>query len=266
MPEIVHWNPRRRLRAEGPLWHVPLPGRVNNFGDLIGPWIVDRMCHRLGLGGAVSNEQRLLTVGSIINVAAVEGDVVWGSGIHGNHLPLRRPLPNLDVRAVRGPFTAAVLRESGCPTPDVYGDPALLIPHLWSDADLGIHRGTGGTVLVPNLHDLANAPRTALNPRGDLVDRIRVIASANFVIASSLHGIIVAEAYGVPTVVVAPGNEKRFKYQDYFGGTGRKLPPVARDWQSARHTPVTSPIDKWDATALIEAFPRDLWHPVEPDC
>jgi pyruvyltransferase len=259
VPQIVHWNPRLRLAAEGVLWYVPRRGRENNFGDLLGPWIVARICKTLNLGRAVSNRDRLLTVGSLISAVAREGDIVWGSGIHGNLLPLDNPLPNLDVRAVRGPLTAAVLRESGITVPDVYGDPALLVPHLWSDSELGIQRQTGGIVVVPNYYDLVGAPSSALNPRGDVVERIRTIASAERVIASSLHGIIIAEAYGVPVVPVASASQRRFKYEDYFRGTGRGLPPIASDWKSAFDAAATSPIKDWDAKALLQAFPTELW-------
>jgi pyruvyltransferase len=260
VPQIVHWNPRRRLAASGPLWRIPLLRRENNFGDLLGPWIVDRIRAKLGLGAGVSNKHRLLTVGSIINIAGQEGDVVWGSGIHGNHLPLCTPFPRFDIRAVRGPQTARVLRETGNDVPNVFGDPGLLVPHLWSDRELGVKRGSGGTVCVPNFYDLADAPPNSLNPRGNLGERVRLIASAELVLASSLHGIVIAEAYGVPAVLVASASERRFKYEDYYGGTGRDLPSVALDWHSAGKTSPAEPISDWDYQPLLEAFPIELWH------
>lgn len=260
MPKIVHWNPRPRLRPRGKLSRVQLPGkRWGNFGDLLGPWIVDRICETRQLGPAVSQRQRLLTVGSIINIAAKDGDIIWGSGIHGNHLPLVKSLPALDVRAVRGPLSASLLRQSGNEVPEVYGDPGLLIPHLWSDSELGIKRGSGGTVVVPNAHDFSDAPSNALNPRGDMLSRVRLIASAELVIASSLHGIIIAEAYDVPAVLVASGSETLFKYEDYYGGTGRPLPSVASNWDVAAALPAANPITNWDPEPLLEAFPSDLW-------
>lgn len=260
MPEVIHWNPRKRLASSGVLWRVPWLGRENNFGDLLGPWIVDRIRAKLGLGRSSSGRHRLLTVGSIVNIAGREGDVVWGSGIHGNHLPLSKALPTFDVRAVRGPRTAGVLRESGNLVPDVFGDPALLIPHLWTDAELGIQRRSEGTVVVPNYYDLAGAPTNSLNPRGDLLERVRLIASAERVHASSLHGIVIAEAYGVPAVLVASTSERPFKYEDYYGGTGRGLPPIANGWRSAADTRPGDPIEQWDHRPLLDAFPVDLWH------
>jgi pyruvyltransferase len=147
----------------------------------------------------------------------------------------------------------------GNDVPDVYGDPALLVPQLWSDSELGICRRTGGTVLVPNYHDVATAPPDALDPRGDLFQKIREIASAKRVVASSLHGIIIAEAYGVPAVLVASTRERPFKYEDYYCGTGRPLPAIAANWRSALEMAAPSPIDNWDAQKLLRAFPTELW-------
>ena len=84
MPPIVHWNLRLRLAPKGVLWRVPRLGRENSFGDLLGPWIVARICETLNLGRAVSNKHRLLTVGSIISsTVARDVDIVWGSGFTG---------------------------------------------------------------------------------------------------------------------------------------------------------------------------------------
>lgn len=258
MPEIVFWNPRPKLRETGFLSRLPRWNRINNFGDLMGPWIIQRIKNNLKLGREISAEQRLLSVGSVIPALMKGQDIVWGSGIHGNFLPIEEA-QTLDVRAVRGPLTAKILRDMGNDVPNVYGDPALLVPHLWSDSELGIRRRTGGTVIVPNYHDVATAPRNSLDPRGSLLERIRKIASANRVIASSLHGIIIAEAYGVPAVLVASSRERTFKYEDYYEGTGRRLPAVARDWRLAGDTAPASPIANWDSTALLNAFPSDLW-------
>jgi hypothetical protein len=53
------------------------------------------------------------------------------------------------------------------------------------------------------------------------VDRI---VSCDVLVTSSLHGLIAAEAYGVPVVWVQPSGRLRggeFKFRDYFEGTDR---------------------------------------------
>ena len=206
----------------------------------------------------MSREQRLLAVGSILHFAR-DGDVVWGAGVNGKML--QDSYPRLDVRAVRGPLTAELLRRGGVDAPDVFGDPALLIPHLWTDDELGIVRASGGTVLVPNLHDRADFPPEAIDPRADVVACVRAIASANLVVSSSLHGVVVAEAYGVPAVLVASSTEPALKYEDYYRGTGRSLPATAATWRDGLATTPAPPIASWSPEPLLAAFPADLWWP-----
>lgn len=258
MPEIVHWNPKRWGRASkrGVGRYVPVRRGFSNFGDLLGPVIVRRMHSRLGLRGARPGTQRLLAVGSIMRLAQ-DGDVVWGAGINGKSVATAQ-FANVDVRAVRGPMTARVLREFGNDVPEVYGDPALLIPELWTDSELGIARNTGGTVLMPNYNDIREWPSDAIDPRGDVWERVRLLASADRVVASSLHAIVIAEAYGVPAVLVSSGKEPPFKYEDYYEGTGRRLPSIAKDWRAGLEQEAAAPL-AWDSSPLLEAFPADLW-------
>ena len=262
MPRVVHWNPRAALGTGRILTRIKVGPRVDNFGDLLGPHIVARVRAALGLGPERSRSQRLLAVGSIMHLAR-DGDVVWGTGINGKML--QDAYPRLDVRAVRGPLTAARLRRGGVETPEVFGDPALLIPHLWTDDELGIERGSGGTVLVPNLHDRDRFPADAVDPQGDFVACVRAIASADLVVSSSLHGIVVAEAYGVPAVLVASSTEPVFKYEDDYAGTGRQLPTPVATWREGPDAAPAPPITGWSAEPLLSAFPADLWQPGAPE-
>jgi pyruvyltransferase len=261
MPRVVHWNPRAALGTGRILTRIKVGPRVDNFGDMLGPHIVARLRTSLGLGPARSRSQRLLAVGSIMHLAR-DGDVVWGTGINGKML--QEAYPRLDVRAVRGPLTAERLRRGGVHVPDVFGDPGLLIPRLWTDDELGIERGTTGTVLVPNLHDRARFPADAVDPQGDFAACIRTIASADLVVASSLHGIVVAEAYGVPAVLVTSSTEPPFKYDDYYAGTGRARPAAVATWQEGLDAAPAPPITGWSPEPLLAAFPADLWEPGVP--
>lgn len=259
MPEVVHWNPKKWGRlGRGPLsrW-VPRHKGFNNFGDLLGPLVVHRVHKRLALGRPLTRSPRLLAVGSIMRLAE-PGDVVWGAGINGKRLDTVQ-FATVDARAVRGPQTARVLRSFGNDVPDTFGDPALLIPHLWTDEELRIERDTGGVVLMPNYNDVKLWPAGAIDPRGDPEERIRLIASATRVVASSLHAIVIAEAYGIPAVLVASSRELPFKYQDYYEGTGRRMPTPAGDWKAGLSADPAPPIAGWDHRALLEAFPTDLW-------
>ena len=52
--------------------------------------------------------------------------------------------------------------------------------------------------------------------------RIRAILDSELVISTSLHGLVLADAYGIPARMLRiTENEPLFKYQDYYEGTGR---------------------------------------------
>jgi pyruvyltransferase len=260
VPTVVNWNPHQTIQLWPARRRVPVPFvRVRNFGDLLGPWIVERIASARRLGASADPSQRLLTVGSI-GEKAIGGDVLWGSGLIRDPAETGRVLPaDLDVRATRGPLTAACLRSSGIPAPEVFGDPALLVPRLWRDGELGIVRRSGGTVMLPHYRSDAVWPKPHLSARGSHLTRIRAIASAELVISSSLHGIILAEAYGVPVIPVREPGEPEFKYRDYFEGTGRELPPLLPSLADALRADPIDPLEGWDPQPLLDAFPSDLW-------
>ncbi|MFK4759319.1 polysaccharide pyruvyl transferase family protein [Microbacterium sp. ZW T5_45] len=255
--EVVHWNPVRR--RSGVLGAVLPKKPVNNFGDLIGPILVARIAEELRLDDPRDN-RRLVSVGSILHLAQA-GDVVWGAGVNGKELDT--PLAGgLDVRAVRGPHTRAVLQAEGIDTPAVYGDPALLWSRFWPLAGYrdGVSEGDLTEVtVVPNLHDFrGQRDESIVSPIGSPFDVIRRIAMSRFVCGSSLHGIVIAESFGIPARLISPGTEPRFKYDDYYAGTGRPGYRAAESVAEALDLGGEPPAE-YDEGELLTAFPVDLW-------
>lgn len=254
--EIVHWNPRRHLGSGRLGRKLPRLVRVNNFGDLIGPVVVRELA-KSAPGRAEG--RRLLSVGSTLHFAK-DGDTVWGTGRNAKMPDDLHRFGALDVRATRGPLTRAWLAERGIAAPAVYGDPALLLPTLFPRFTESLARRSRGVTIVPNLHD---APKWRdsdgfLDPTSRLWRCVRTIAESSHVVASSLHGIIIAETFGVPASLLLPGVEDLFKYRDYFEGTGRELPHTASTLREALDNPAP-PIADWRPQPLVDAFPRDLW-------
>ncbi|WP_344090381.1 polysaccharide pyruvyl transferase family protein [Microbacterium deminutum] len=254
--QVVHWNPRRHLGSSRLARALPRVPRVDNFGDLLGPLVVRRLARSAPGRG---DGRRLLAVGSILHFAK-DGDVVWGTGRNGKIPDEDHRFANLDVRAVRGPLTRAWLLDRGIDTPRVYGDPALLLPTVFPEFAASVVPLKRGVTIVPNMHD---APQWRhadgfLDPTARLWTCIRTIAESSHVVASSLHGIIVAETFGVPVSLMLPGAEDLFKYRDYFGGTGRELPHAATMIEEALDHPAP-PLTGWDPQPLLQGFPRELW-------
>lgn len=258
--DVLSWNPVRSTEGEAG------SRLVNNFGDLIGPLLVERMVGDIASRGLESGPARVLVaVGSILHFAP-PGSVVWGTGVNfklATKLPLE--LNTIDFRAVRGPYSARAIAAGGAVAPRVFGDPALLLPRFMPELHQWSRTGSGELLVVPNLNDLEAMSAVArvhgyavLDPRGPLRSVLRAIAESGFVVGSSLHAVVIADALGIPARFVASNAEGAFKYRDYLAGTGRPLAQIAPDVQTAvalgGHAATNIDLD-----ALLEAFPRDLW-------
>lgn len=245
--------------------------RLSNFGDLLGPIVVSKLREKFELtdeatgGGSTT----LFSVGSVLHEAG-NGDVVWGSGVNGKKRREQHDFSYLDVRAVRGPLTAKYLRDMGIDVPDVFGDPALLLPDLVPEMRAWTADKRRAIAVVPNFNerDTYRKVNGFVDPLGEPFEVIREIAASEMVVGSSLHALVLAEALGIPTVGFASGVELPFKYQDYFAGTGRGVGDfaMARDLEeSLRLVRKARPELFWSPDALVEAFPRDLWCTTNPE-
>jgi pyruvyltransferase len=263
--DIYAWNPRAPL-SEGRFGrHLRLRRRVNNFGDLIGPLIVDGMRERLALAHRpATRSTQLLTVGSVVH-AARPNAVIWGSGVNGRFAPGRYRVRNLDVRAVRGPLSRDFLRDLGIEVPPVFGDPALQLPRFRPDLTR-VPKEVRVTA-IPNLNEVREpewqrarqrSDVRYLDPRSALETCLQVIAASELVVGSSLHAVIVAEALGVPARLVTPTVEPIFKYTDYYSGTGRPSFTPARTVDDALLLG-GEPSPDWDPEPLVASFPSDIW-------
>lgn len=261
-PEAFSWNPPMTARRPLRLLGISSRRRVNNFGDLIGPIVVGRMLARR-TGSSISPEvipgPRLLSVGSVLHLAE-DGDTVWGSGVNGKMPTTSLEGLSIDVRAVRGPLTAGVLREHGMQVPDVSGDPAMLLPHLFPEMLEWATTKKRRVTVVPNRRDapaLAGDDRV-VSPVAPVWECLRAIAESELVVGSSLHGVIVAESLGIPAVFVESEAEDPFKYRDYLTSTGRDDVAIPRTVDEAvAHGGYAAA--QWDPAPLLAAFPFELW-------
>lgn len=201
-----------------------------NFGDAVGPWLAKRLSGLTPVNGRGRRlaTPALATAGSIAGWLEQDGSGIWGSGLmgplEGDSLARLRSLENVRVHAVRGRNTRKELvQKTGWEVPEVFGDPALLLPRFLSAGGAG---STGGIAVVPHL-DHRSCTEAAAGPGITMVDVregvetvVRKIAGADACVSSSLHGIIVAQAYGVPWVWLRVSDRiisgDRYKFDDFF--------------------------------------------------
>jgi pyruvyltransferase len=260
--ELFHWNPRTPLVNTRVTRRFLFGRRVNNFGDLLGPLIVNGLRAWLGLSDArPARSTRLFSVGSVLHYARA-GDTIWGSGVNGHWLSAQYRLP-LDIRALRGPLSRRFLLERGAADiPEIYGDPALLLPLV--RPDLRAVPTTIPVTVVANINEPeafalpqpCSSPHV-LDPRSPLETCLKTIAASELVVGTSLHALIVAEALGIGARAIRSRGEGTFKYRDYYLGTGREFSPAESLAQAVEVGPDSPPL--WSSSSLLAAFPRDLW-------
>lgn len=240
----------------------PGDGRVN-FGDHLAEIVTRQLLalNNLSLDQQVKKSARILTVGSVLQYSA-DDDHIWGTGWNGKVPEAMFKSRRLNIHAVRGPLTREFLLIRGFDVPPIYGDPALLMPQLFPGRFTPVP--TKDYVVVPNLHDLALLPADTPNlvsPLQGWNSVIEQIMQAKLVLASSLHGLIIAEAYGIPARYLRLSQtEDLFKYKDYYFGTGR----LESEFQYAQtieegKTMGGMPGLRFDYRPLMDAFPLHLW-------
>lgn len=223
-----------------PLFHWKKNGARENFGDRLSPTLVQSIIgpsfKLVTITNRVNNyckSPKLLGIGSIIQFVCNQ-DVIWGSGILNpvtfpRHLDLN-VMKTVDIRAVRGPRTRHFLiSRFNVSVPEVYGDPALLLPYFLPRYKK-VANPTIPILVILHYKDISkvkitdqNASLTIINALLPWHEVVNMILDSNFVISTSLHGIIVAEAFGVPARVWRSPRVDLFKFHDYFEGTGRRL-------------------------------------------
>lgn len=247
---IFYWKPNRSPKR---------PFIRHNVGDRLAFDLVHKIIRDRGLtlaqytGGA----RRLLSIGSVLHFAN-DRDVIWGSGI--NRKMDNSPLgaKHLDVRAVRGPLTAGTLKDVGIAVPEIYGDPGILVSIVFPQRV----EPQMDYLVVPHFREgwWRYLGHPTLSPAQEPEVFLRKLVRARRVISSSLHGVILAESYGIPAVWLENrSGEPTFKYHDYYLGTGRTPPTPARTVREAlTHTPPPIPSEEIKER-LLQAFPWDLW-------
>lgn len=201
----------------------------NNYGDALGPYIVSKLS-----GKAVKRFvpkkyssniffKRYFTVGSILKTVD-NNSVVWGSGIKKRNVKVKKA----KFLAVRGPLSRGRLIELGYQVPEIYGDPALLLPDLIPNKESKIYE----LGIIPHYVDYEEVkikfPKSTNYKVIDLITddvekTTKQILQCKNVVSSSLHGVIVAQAYGIPALWVKFSNKvtgDNVKFYDYFESVG----------------------------------------------
>ena len=244
-------------------------GQDVNLGDSLGEVIINYLLKEKGIdiNATVSRTKFLNCVGTNIH-GSYQDATVWGSGIYPPQSRAKAfcqkiSRRKLDIRAVRGPLTKKVLEEYGHKCPDVYGDPAILMPLIYNPSvEKKRHELVIPQFIYENdFHTKHPDIHTISMNTSDYKHVIDEIVASEIVITSSLHGIILAETYGVPAVFFrALPKYKDFKYYDWYQSTGRNSIILPDTYEEALETtPPPLPDLSGLVKGLLNTFPYDLW-------
>ena len=169
--------------------------------------------------------KKLLTIGS--NHHWIRPfDTVAGVG---SMIPLNFcPASSVRIVSLRGPLTWNLL---GRPEVMSLGDPGLLASKIFEACSAtapNLLQQSSSFVVVPHVSEVDHyqsmfPSMDVIDPRDDPIRVFARIRSAEFVFSSSLHGIVVADSFGIPSVwlqrTIKPAGIHKFL--DYFLSVGR---------------------------------------------
>ena len=238
---------------------------VKNLGDMLSPVIVDFMLHRKKISSEkMTKTSHLLALGSLLGRPF--DATVWGTGVQSflqvTSIYKWRKFRKYDIRCVRGPLSANALRTSGYQCPDVYGDPAVLMPLIYTPENT---EKEYDVLYISHFHNkkisCPEGVKTLDIQTNDYKTFIDELCKAKKVISSSLHGIILAEVYGIPAVFHSENRMNEIlKYYDWYYSTGRYSVYMANTIEEAlTMQPMPLPNIQILQNNLLETFPYDLW-------
>lgn len=210
-----------------------------NWGDDLNYYLMNRISNRpivvyngFWLARKLK-KKNYLCIGTLLDAVNYSNPqtVVWGSGVSGQE---RSFVPPLEIYSVRGYKTLEFLGKHGIECPNSLGDPALLLPRYYTpftqskkyklgiiphviDLDFDVINKIRETQTDILIIDLAHYEKWT-----DVIDQI---CSCEIIASSSLHGLIVSDAYNIPNCWITLSGKISgglFKFYDYFSSVNRK--------------------------------------------
>ncbi|WP_163560666.1 polysaccharide pyruvyl transferase family protein [Halomonas sp. NO4] len=254
-----------------------------NWGDSLNPYLIQKLSKKKVYNVLyprvnffkvtqrlrVTNKPEYIVVGSVLSWGHFRDGVaeVWGAGFMS--AAGRVKYKPKAIHAVRGELSRELLIKQGISCPKVFGDPALIMPYIYKP---DIKTSSNLVGVIPHYVDKPffsgeNYPQDenlkVIDIEQDTESFIDQVMECGVVLSSSLHGLIVADAYGIPSRRVVFSNNISggdFKFRDYYSGIGHEyVPPLKVDQISALYDIAggceTHSISKDALSLLLRACP-----------
>jgi pyruvyltransferase len=192
-----------------------------NFGDAMSPLLLKRFAGIDSEWATISHASLIVTGSILEHVPPLWDGHILGAGRLYEDSYLHLSSETATIWAVRGPLSKAVVPSVDC----AIGDPGLLADEMVyvhsRDIPLGVVPHHSDTTLVQRPEWFSEKWETlVIDPRQEPLEVIRQIGRCQRIVTSSLHGMIVADAFGIPRrFELNPTASKYegglFKFRDY---------------------------------------------------
>lgn len=206
-----------------------------NVGDEINGHVVEAVSGRRVVRSSLVDAD-MLAIGSVLHFPQREKVLadranpylVWGSGTL-NAVPIEAH-EKFVLSALRGPLTNSLFGHR----PNLpFGDPGLLASRIWEPkgpktAKWGLipHHSQLERPWVKELLEKSENCRLIDVTNSNIAETMEQISSCEFIASTSLHGLIFADSYKIPSVWLWDGalhSGGSWKFFDYFAGAERSL-------------------------------------------
>ncbi len=207
-------------------WYI----KERNSGDLVTPMLLKRF----GFTPVHSypGDAKVFSCGSLLEkVPAGFSGFILGTGfMHGDSV---RTFDKARILAVRGELTR---NNIGAPTDTILGDPGLLVSRFLTSRQkkqyaLGIvpHYVDKKDIRIYKFCKKYSKEVLFIDVQHDPLSVLRKIDQCDFILSSSLHGLVFADSLGIPnTWMILSGrvSGKGFKFYDYNSALKKDQNPV----------------------------------------
>lgn len=203
-----------------------------NWGDDVNKYLIERISGKKVVlyRCAWIHHTNYICIGSTLQWLGNRDAVVWGAGLRES-MPMK---PCKKILAVRGPLTRSCLLNQGYDCPEIYGDPVLLFPRYYlprveKKYRIGFipHFSELGSDALKYLESIEGAHLIHIQKYGSYERFIDEVMSCEYILSSSLHGCIVADAYEIPNIWCKftdyVAEENGFKFRDYYLSVGKNF-------------------------------------------
>lgn len=201
-----------------------------NVGDVLNTYMIPKITGRSVHKSYTHKFEHLMAIGSLLEGAGPRS-VIWGSGSINGTGPIR-PVTAARICALRGKKSLALMEKACGTSLDVpLGDPALLMPMFYdpaveTDKEIGIVPHHSEKDLSRQLGKLITDDHLIIDVALDPETFIQQMKRCNVVMSSSLHGLILADAYGIPSKWISISDRLKggdWKFGDYYSVTSTPM-------------------------------------------